>query len=81
MAEDTNGGRVVTEDEKKKKRGEAFLIAMLGTLFRDAQMMGDGTTLGQRKPISMKERIRAAREAVDLICPELKTDKDEGIKS
>lgn len=53
----------------KKKRGEAFMIAMVATLIRDAQILGDGTTLGQKSPISMENRIKAAKEAVDLIFP------------
>lgn len=60
----------MTRQEYNKKRAEAFYIAMMGTLIRDAQMVGDGkTTLGQVKPISMKERIKAAKDAVDLIFP------------
>ena len=60
----------MTRKEYNKKRAEAFYVAIMATLIRDAQMIGDGkTTLGQVKPISMEERIKAAKDAVDLIFP------------
>lgn len=60
----------MTRKEYNKKRAESFYVAIIATLIRDAQIIGDGkTTLGQVKPISMEERIKAAKDAVDLIFP------------